>query len=371
MADGRIDGGGRPAGRGGSGWGGALARFKAASAARVRSAPAAAPAGAGRIADNVIADARSVDPTPFLEAAGYTVRKEGRHLSVRAHGDECFRITRKPDGHFVACDNYETGIGDNVALVQHITGCGFAEAIHQLTGSYAVDRVKLPQPRQLFPTLPPETADAREQGTAYLTGRRITLATILEAVKASFLRFVGGGVVFTGLDPSGRVRAATKRLIDPSEPIPKRDFLNSDKRFPPVLPGNPLSVWIVEGGVDALALHDLAKQRGQQVPTVIVSGGAGVRGYLETPHILQLLKQADRITVAGEHEKDPVTQAKVNAQRIKLLDEIKQATGKQPDFWMPPAGAKDIAEHFRNEQLKLEAAQPQTAENARRGPRLG
>ena len=275
----------------------------------------------------------------------------------------------------MACDNYENGIGDNIALVRHVTGCGFAEAVHQLTGGYAVERVKLPEPRQSFPTLPPETAADREQGARYLAGRGITLGTIAEAVKAAFLRFVGGGVVFTGLDDSGRVRAATKRSTNPGDEVQRRDFKGTDKRYAPVLPGNPDSVWIVEGGVDALALRDLAKMRGQQPPTVIVSGGVGVRSFLETERIRKLLKKAKRITVAREREKDHKTQLEADASRDKLLRELEQLTGKKPDQWTPPERVKDLAEHYKNEQARAEAAPAQKLDNVRaptpKGPGMG
>lgn len=290
-------------------------------------------------------------------------------MSVRAHGDEVMRITQKPDGHYVSCDHYENAIGDNIALVQHLQpGTGFAEAVHQLTGDYAAaTRVKLPEPRQRFPTLPPETPEARAQGTAYLTSRRITLGTITKAIKAAFLRFVGGGVVFTGIDPSGRVRAATKRSTNPGDEVQKRDFAGTDKRYAPILPGNPESIWIVEGGVDALALHDLANQRGQQPPTVIVSGGSNVRGFLEMPHIRDMLERADRITIAAEREKSKEVQAKTDAQRKKLEEELERLTRKKPTIWTPPHGVKDMAEYHSIEQTKLEAAPAENPDNGLQG----
>ncbi|MDP1008082.1 hypothetical protein, partial [Klebsiella pneumoniae] len=73
--------------------------------------------------------ARTVDPTPYLQSVGYRVKREGRHLSVYDGKDEAYRITRKPDGHWVACDHYGNGVGDNIALVQEIErSAGFAEA---------------------------------------------------------------------------------------------------------------------------------------------------------------------------------------------------------------------------------------------------
>ena len=54
------------------------------------------------------------DPTLYLEGRGFTVRKEGRHLSVRLGCDEHYRITQKSDGHWVACNTTGQGIGDIV-----------------------------------------------------------------------------------------------------------------------------------------------------------------------------------------------------------------------------------------------------------------
>lgn len=102
-----------------------------------------------------------------------------------------------------------------------------------------------------------------------------------------------------GYYAAGRARNATRRAIDPADEVQQRDLRGSDKRFPPVLPGNPISVWIVEGGTDALALHSMARRGGQQTPTVLVSGGANVRGVLETEAAQVLLRQADRVTSPG------------------------------------------------------------------------
>ena len=51
-----------------------------------------------------ITESNRIDPTAYLEGRGFTVRREGRHLSVRAGGDERYRITQNSDGRWVACD---------------------------------------------------------------------------------------------------------------------------------------------------------------------------------------------------------------------------------------------------------------------------
>ena len=48
----------------------------------------------------VVAQCKHIDPTSYLEGMGFTIRKEGRHLSVRSGKDERYRITQKPDGHW-------------------------------------------------------------------------------------------------------------------------------------------------------------------------------------------------------------------------------------------------------------------------------
>lgn len=61
----------------------------------------------------VIQAAREMDPTAYLEACGYAVKREGRHLSVRVgdDGGEVFRITRREDGRWLWCDRGGSGRG--------------------------------------------------------------------------------------------------------------------------------------------------------------------------------------------------------------------------------------------------------------------
>ena len=40
-----------------------------------------------------ITESNRIDPTAYLEGRGFTVRREGRHLSVRAGNEEHYRIT--------------------------------------------------------------------------------------------------------------------------------------------------------------------------------------------------------------------------------------------------------------------------------------
>ncbi|MBJ3664963.1 hypothetical protein JGC55_23600, partial [Salmonella enterica subsp. enterica serovar Braenderup] len=234
------------------------------------------------------------------------MKREGRHLSVKAGGDEAYRVTRQQDGRWLWCDRYGNDGGDNIDLVREIEpGTGYAEAVYRLSGARTVRQQPRPsEPKRQPPQLPAQGLAAREHGRDYLKGRGISPDTIEHAEKAGMVRYADGGVLFVGYDRTGTAQNATRRAIAPADPVQKRDLRGSDKIYPPILPGDPAKVWIVEGGPDALALHDIAKRSGQQPPTVIVSGGANVRSFLERDDVQAILKRAERVTVAGENEKN-------------------------------------------------------------------
>ena len=94
-----------------------------------------------------ITESNRIDPTAYLEGRGFTVHREGRHLSVRAGGDEHYRITQKSDGRWVACDKTGNGIGDNIALVRDLEpALGFLEAVARLAAGPVASREPLPEP---------------------------------------------------------------------------------------------------------------------------------------------------------------------------------------------------------------------------------
>ena len=197
-----------------------------------------------------ITESKRIDPTAYLEGRGFTVRKEGRHLSVRSGQDERYRITQKPDGHWVTCDKRGQGVGDNIALVRDLEpALGFLDAVARLAEGPVVKRELLPEPsRRERPARLPQTRADRHAGRVYLQGRGISPATLDHAERTGFLRYAGGGVLFVGRDANGGLRNVGKRLIAPGpDDQPKRDLAGSDKTYPPILPGNPRVVWIVEG----------------------------------------------------------------------------------------------------------------------------
>ncbi len=267
-------------------------------------------------------------------------------------GDERYRITRKSDGHWVACDKTGNGIGDTIALVRDLEpGIGFLEAVARLAEGPVATREPVPEPaRRTRPARLPQTRADRHAGRAYLQGRGISPATLDHAERSGFLRYAGGGVLFVGRDANGGLRNVSKRLIapGPDEP-PKRDLAGSDKTYPPTLPGNPRVVWIVEGGVDALAARDLAIRRGKAPPTVLVSGGAGVRLFLDNPSVKTLLLHAESVVVVRDNESTAKKQAETDAGHDRQIDRVKALRGNCAD-WRPPAGVKDVAELNRREE---------------------
>lgn len=169
------------------------------------------------------------------------------------------------------------------------------------------------------------------------------------------VRYAAGSVLFVGQDPDGTARNATRRATAPSDPVQKRDLRGSDKSYPPVLPGDPARVWIVEGGINALASQDYFIRRDQEPPTVIVSGGANVRSWLDNPDIQQTLRVADRVTIAGEIEKSVEVQERTDAGHQKQADKIQTVTNGDVYKWSPPSDkGKDIADVNRFELTQMQ-----------------
>jgi len=310
--------------------------------------------------------ARQLDPTAYLEGHGYTVRREGRHLSVRIGGDEVYRMTRRHDGCWLWCDRRGAYGGDNIDLVREIEpGTSYAEAVYRLLGMPTVLQRPSEPPKRQPPQLPAQGPAARERGRIYLQSRGISQDTIDYAERAGMVRYADGGVLFVGYDDAGRAQNITRRAVSPDDPVQKRDLRGSDKSYPPILPGDPAVVWIVEGGVDALALHDFLRRVGERerLPTVIVSGGAHVRSFLEREHVQSILRQAESVVVVGENEKDPETQAKTDEGHQKQAQRVAEITGREARQWKPPSDAKDLAElNYLRVKLERELERRQQVE---------
>ena len=269
-------------------------------------------------------------------------------MSVRQHGDEVYRCTRKDDGHWVTCDRFENGIGDNIALVQELEpGTGFAESVYRLSGAPSVAKATRPAPAPVVrvpPKMPAQDAQDVKKGRRYLFDRGISLETIEAAEKAGMLRYSARGVLFVGRDEAGTAQNIMRRAVDASELVQKRDLFGTDKRHPQMLIGSPTTVLIVEGGTDALAAHDVARRGGKPLPTVLVSGGANVRSWIDTPWVQKVLKLAKKVIVAFEREATPEAQAKTDAAHQVQIERLREVCGAQVAGWKPPEGVKDMAE---------------------------
>lgn len=343
------------------------ARFKAASAkARDKRRAGAAALGASntngaRVASTDLQALKSIDPRQFIERMGYTVKKDGqRHFSIRHGKDEAYRLTQKPDGAWVWVDKYGSHGGDNIDLVKELSGLDrFIDCVYELNGGLRATPAPAPVPAAPKPPrVPPESELGRVAGRMYLNDRGISDPTIQHAERSGFLRYLADGILFVGYQ-AGQIWNATKRSIMPDAEIQKRDLAGSDKSKPQVLPGNSKTIWVVEGGVDALALHDIAKRSGKEPPTVIVSGGAGVLSFFDNPEIQEKIRAASVVVVAKDNEKDAEVQAKTDALHSKQVERARELNpGAQVIDWKPQAPEiKDIAALNEYQQRPVELVQ--------------
>lgn len=319
----------------------------------------------------LIRSARFISPIPYLEHNGYRVKKEGLHYRVSLNGDHIYRLTIT-DEKWLWCDKHGAGGigGDNIDLVNEINpGTKFSEAVYQLTGASELSPsafqaiVQAPKPER-FPSIP-ASAD-QDEGRAYLSRRGIDDMTIAAAEKSGFLAYFQRAVCFLGRDEMGRVRSATKRSTDAQDAIQKRDLSGSSKTYSPVLPGNPDTVFIVEGGMDALALHSMARREKKTAPTVIVSGGAGIVSFIRDNKVIQsMLKFAKKIVIGLENEENHTTQVSTDAAHNKQQGLIQEIGAVYPILYKPPVTqGKDFAEVNMNiifRQREKEAADRQAA----------
>lgn len=293
----------------------------------------------------------------MIEAAGHRVTKTGRGYAV----DGELRVDRVSAGHWVACDHYGNAIGDNIDLARHLHGddLSFTEAVFLVTGGGAVvSRDVQPAEPLAPPTLPAPTPEARKRGRRYLEEERgISPATLDRAEKAGMLAYADGAVMFVGRN-AGSVRCVTARATSPTATVQKRDLKGSDKGFPPILPGDPRRVHVVEGGTDALALHDLAARRGLEPPTVIVSGGAGVRRWGDNEAVKTALRGAERVTVWRDVENTQEKQLKTDAAHEKQAEMIREINPAADVRLGTPKG-KDLAEQNQAEAQRQREAEAQ------------
>jgi hypothetical protein len=317
-----------------------------------------------------IEEAKAANPQSFLMSQGFDVWREGPYRLIAAKDDiKAFRIDYKPNqGIWLYCDIYGNHGDDMIGLAKEVLNVRFHEAVAILKrhpgGSLDISGRK----RQTHSTghrsqnqnfksdiLEPIPIKLPLRGDfsltmSYLCSRGILEETVTYADEAGFIYPVDDGLLFIGYDDIGKVMSATWRSTFQGANPSKRDLRGSDKRYTPILPGNSKEVWIVEGGVDALATHTFARLNDKEPPTAIVSGGASASRFLKNGYIpgkiYWILRGASRVVVTMESEKNAIVQARTDeghrnqANLAGLIAEKAQVV-----LWHPPQGqGKDIAD---------------------------
>jgi len=256
------------------------------------------------------------------------------------------RITQRPGERpvWVSWDGIQGG--DAIAFVQWLhPGTSYSDAVAALAGSLPPPRVPSSAPAPARPTRPVLPAEAdREQGRQYLASRGIDDATIAEAEKAGVLRYARGAVLLVARDEHGEARHVLRRGYREDDPAPKRALSGSDTSHPVVLRGDPSRVVVVEGPITGLAAQSLARLRGEPVPTVVVTGGVGMRRWVRVA--TDVLRAARTVEIAAERESAPERQAATDAARERLAAAIEDATGRPPRITWPAGRAGDLADEL-------------------------
>ncbi len=324
--------------------------------------------------------AHMADLVAYMGDLGMEVKRDGVKDYVV---EDRYRVTKKQAGHFVWCSWDQSRGGDSISFLTDELGLSFQQALADLAGSRMVSRHEMAMKQSIRSLDLPKASIHGDLIMEYLENRGISQKTALHAQGAGFLRFVDykdiPAVAFCGLGDNGRLQSMTLRLTQPIRSwngeieITKLDIRHSDKSYPaiwrggdPILPSDK-SLWIVEGGIDALAIMDWHTAHQSAAPDIIVSGGAGVRSFLDQAHVRAMLSRAVVVYVAMENEKNHETQAKTDAAHQKQIEKL-QALGCDVIAWRPPLGSKDVADAWQQRVL-AEASNPLA--HMRQEPKVG
>jgi hypothetical protein len=312
-----------------------------------------------KVSDEEIRSAKRTDPTSFLASYGYTVKWEGKHGYIYLDSVKAFRITKCDDGHYVSCQNNgDDAIGDNIALVRYIDkSLSFRSAVEALVNCKIDDGYKNSVVNKAdtamikrYPILQSSAQADIDEGRKYLIRERgISEAVLKIAEDQGAVKYIHNYVAFCGYDEVRNIRnislRATNNLVQ--REYAKWNVKDSDKGYPMILKGDPNVVWIVEGGVDGLAVTNLYAIKNFDPPTVIVSGGALVLSFLDNVMVQMYIRRARVIWLAREREKDETTKMLVQKGFLKMMaiaeGRLKGYSGKVK-VWEPPEGVKDLGE---------------------------
>jgi hypothetical protein len=308
--------------------------------------------------------ALNLSPYEFLKRQfGNEAKLYSKGNSV--HVKDVIRTDYRPNkGGWIACDWYGGGIGNNISLVKHLMpGLGFKEIINELLGNDPITELKErimvtktidPNKEFLRPKIPTNTGHIK--GREYLSGRGISTKTILFAEEYGVLQYCSSGVIFLGRDQNKEdkeIKSATIRYYElttnkEGDIINKKDFFNSNKGHPVYIEGSDTIV-IVEGGVNGLSALDIYMSKNKAHPTIVVTGGVGIRHWVtENPYIQNKLKNAEKVVIFAENEynedqeKQEKKQKSIDLLRDKLKEEIQLFYNGSVEIKYPPKEYKDL-----------------------------
>ena len=323
-----------------------------------------------------IETAKRIDLPAWLMARGVELKKEGTtgYREDKAQKDNPYHFFKGDDGLWRARsgDTYLNAI----QYVQQVEHRDFKDAVMVMSGGDGMTALAIDRALQQSQALGNKSRTAaaiviraadkeqRERAAIYARDERgISRETLTEAHKQGFLALDDRGVAFIGRDHEGKICNAETRLLKPEkykdEYLSKVSYAGSDKTFSPILRGNDRDVHMVEGGFDALALHDLAKRQRTEPPTVIITGGARTLKWSQNPQVQELIKGAETVTNHRENEvdkktglPDPKKQAETDAAHEKQVAAIIQIRGSADGVKnaRPPAGVKDLADWNKKQQ---------------------
>lgn len=335
-----------------------------------------------KIPRDVIDQATRMSPVPFLrQKFGNDVKESRNGQSVSVN--HVLRADYR-NGKWIACDWYGSGIGDNINIVRHVTGCNFEEAVMSLVGHIAYPEENIPRPmptptahrrRRVFSAGPRLTVPhfltkdkpGYDVGRQYLLGRGIDLKTIIDAENEGAIGYLENAVAFLGRGSAGGILYVALRHFEmqtnkeTGESYNKRDLAGSQKRFPMLLsmpvndPSVPADVFIVEGGVNALAMKMIADKESANA-IVFTTGSVGARVWMDNIRIKEILNNAGSITIMGENEKanrrkDAATQqADIDEIRNNVKSEVEEMIGHRISVTIayPPKGYEDISDYVKS-----------------------
>jgi hypothetical protein len=329
-------------------------RFRQASAAKRRAANRRlgerhleqGNAERARVVGSYRQSAREINPSSYLESNGYTVKREKKHLSIQLKGEEVYRLTQK-ESHWLWCDRYGNQGGDNIDLVREIEPeeTGYSEAVYRLNGSPRLGKPLVSEICHNPPNISKEDEKSCKDGRQYLEKLGIGQDTIHQAEQTGMVRYEDGGIMFIGYNKSREAQNITRIATSPNDPIQKRDFRGSDKSYPPILRGNPSKVWVVEDGLDSLAIYEIAKRNGQEPPTVIVSGGPDILNFLARDEIKTLLRGAEKVVVMKKTESYINPKGDIQNRSQEQIKRIEHITERQVHLWsLKPEQGKDLVD---------------------------